>query len=300
MFCSACGSNLLSSSRPFCQICGARLSLPSGINAVAPGKTLLLVTGILFVIFGTTNFFMGGILLLLAGMDGSMFASLFPLLFPFYTILRACFAVIMGIVGILFRMRPEKAGVCKVFAIISFCISGLDMIIVTAILSGTLAVTIIFAWLPAMVIPILYLVGAIKNQNASKNKTGAVQGNYHASPPPMLSAPPQAPSQSPAPLPQPVTPPANQHALAQTLQPPTPQPAPQRKETVELRNYNGDVVFRIIGNRCYDTNNSWLFTNHSGCLYDATGKCRYEIHGDRVYDTNGNWVYTIHKQEHYR
>jgi len=60
-----------------------------------------------------------------------------------------------------------------------------------------------------------------------------------------------------------------------------------------VKNYYGEVVLRIEGDRCYDTNNSWIYALKGNQMYNSSGELRFEVRGERVYDTQGNWVYQI-------
>ncbi|MCL2406007.1 MAG: hypothetical protein FWC92_10770 [Defluviitaleaceae bacterium] len=303
MFCSACGSNCASASSSFCPTCGARLHAaaaaspqrgiayipPNAANNEAPGKILLLVTGILFIVFGVINFFMGGLLAILSVALGTSFESMFDILLPFYSVLRGSYSFVIGILGIVYRARPQKAGLCKIFAIISIALNVLDIIFGltiagTGAVDGTFFVTVVVMALPALAIPSVYFLGAVKNHNAKISNAEAMPGGHYAAPPSVSAPRPMYASVS-----------APAQAVSQPRAMTMPVQTPPKRAIFELRDYNGNITFRIVDEKCYDTNNTWLFTKHDGNLYDATGRWRYEIHGDRVYDTNGNWVYTVHQ-----
>ena len=64
---------------------------------------------------------------------------------------------------------------------------------------------------------------------------------------------------------------------------------------MELRDYYGNVAFRIVENRCYDINGTWMYVVNGDYICNSAGNWRYVIRGDRVYDVQGNWVYNIHQ-----
>jgi peptidoglycan/LPS O-acetylase OafA/YrhL len=124
----------------------------------APGKGLLKVTGILMVIFSS-------IVLLIAifGMIalGAMFGALggsgaatASTLLILLAILPGIFEFVAGILGIVNANKPEKAGVCLAFGIIVIV-----LVILSIISNG-------FEWSSpiGLVLPILFIIGAIKNR----------------------------------------------------------------------------------------------------------------------------------------
>ena len=130
-----------------------------GKNVNAPGKTWLKVTGMLMVIFNAIP-----VILLLVSLGaqeamGDAVAAMTVLvaLWVSTLIIKAPFLQFVGgIVGIAFANRPEKANVCLVFAILM-----LVMVVINFITGG-------FQWtsLIGLVLPILYLIGAVKNRGA--------------------------------------------------------------------------------------------------------------------------------------
>ncbi|MGI6499163.1 MAG: hypothetical protein ACOX0U_10315 [Oscillospiraceae bacterium] len=127
----------------------------------APGKGFLLVCGILFVIFS-------GISLIVLAIGGSLVGALAGALSDYGTVtaaatttlvISAIFGLINLAAGIIFianSNKPEKAMLCLVFAILTIVLQ-----IVSIILYG-------FTWMSLIgfVLPILCLIGAIKNQGA--------------------------------------------------------------------------------------------------------------------------------------
>jgi len=62
---------------------------------------------------------------------------------------------------------------------------------------------------------------------------------------------------------------------------------------VDLRDYTGNTVLRIIDNKCYDTNGTWVYVKNGDYLCDADGYWKYRITDHKVYDTADNWVYEV-------
>jgi hypothetical protein len=127
----------------------------------APGKGFLQVCGILFVIFSGISLIMlavsGSVLGALAGMASDYGVSTSEATTAL--IVGVIFGVINLVAGIIFIVncnKPERATLCLVFAILTILLQ-----IVSIIMFG-------FAWtsLIGFVLPILCLIGAIKNKGA--------------------------------------------------------------------------------------------------------------------------------------
>ena len=131
-------------------------------NVKAPGKTWLKVTGILMVIFSAIAIILLLISLAALGalgvMGGGAVAGVAALGMGALIIgfIAPILEFVGGIIGIAFANKPEKANVCLVFAILM-----LVMVVINIIAGG-------FQWtsLIALVLPILYLIGAVKNRGA--------------------------------------------------------------------------------------------------------------------------------------
>ena len=128
----------------------------------APGKGFLKVTGILMVIFGAISIItaIAGIAcsaaIMSQGGDATTIGGALIL-----GVILACLGGILefiaGIFGIKNCDKPEKSNVCLVFAIIILALN-----LISNIIGG-------FTWLSIFgyVLPILYLIGAIKNKQAA-------------------------------------------------------------------------------------------------------------------------------------
>ncbi len=122
----------------------------------APGKGFLQVCGILFVIFA-------GISLIVLAVSGSILSAaaqygISSSALNTAVVVSVIFCIIDLVAGIIFIAncnKPEKAGLCLVFAIITILLQ-----IINIILYGFLWTSLI-----GFVLPILCLIGAAKNTN---------------------------------------------------------------------------------------------------------------------------------------
>lgn len=133
--------------------------------ANAPGKGLLKVSGILLIIFAAISIL---VLLLgmlaagaLAGMGGDVgaLAGGVAIGVLILGLVSAAFSLIMGILGVKYANIPSKATVCLVFAIIAIVLQ-----IVSLIMNGGSGIVMT---LIGLVIPVLYLIGALRNKQAA-------------------------------------------------------------------------------------------------------------------------------------
>lgn len=124
----------------------------------APGKGLLKVSGILLIIFAAIS-----IVILVFGMiaaaslGGALGAAVGGIVFVL-GLVSAAFSLIMGILGVKYANVPAKATVCMVFAIIAIVLQLISLI------SGDANV---ISALIGLVLPVLYLIGALKNKQAA-------------------------------------------------------------------------------------------------------------------------------------
>lgn len=127
--------------------------------ANAPGKGLLKVVGILFIIFGA----IAAVVSLLGLLGGGVLASISAeagsvvIVAAVIGLIGAALEIVVGILGVKNCDKPEKATMLMVFAIILIVIQAVGLI-----LGGDLVMTII-----GLVLPILFLIGAIKNKKAA-------------------------------------------------------------------------------------------------------------------------------------
>lgn len=123
----------------------------------APGKSLLRVSSILMIIFSGIVLVLGIIGIIAAGAIGGIVIAAASTIVVTLAILPTVVMFIAGIFGIAFAGRPERAGVCLVFGIIVVVLTLLS------IFSSS------FAWtqLAGLILPVLYLIGAIQNKKAA-------------------------------------------------------------------------------------------------------------------------------------
>jgi len=62
---------------------------------------------------------------------------------------------------------------------------------------------------------------------------------------------------------------------------------------MDIRDSSGNVLYRIDGNRIYNTHGKWVLEKRGDYIFDSTGNRRYEVQGNRIYDTQGHWVLEI-------
>ena len=126
----------------------------------APGKGLLKVSGILLIIFAAIS-----IVILVFGMiaaatlGGTLGAAVGGIVLVL-GLVSTVFSLIMGILGVKYANVPAKATVCMVFAIIAIALQLINLI------SGDANVNII-STLIGLILPVLYLIGALKNKQAA-------------------------------------------------------------------------------------------------------------------------------------
>ena len=126
----------------------------------APGKGLLKVSGIILIIFAAIS-----IVILLAGLAVSSAvadylgsaATAVAVGALIIGLISSAFSLVMGILGVKFSNRPDKAMVCIVFAVIAIVLQ-----ITNLVMDGTVYMAII-----GLVLPVLYLIGALQNKKAA-------------------------------------------------------------------------------------------------------------------------------------
>ena len=142
----------------------------------APGKGMLKVVGILFIIFGGISLLLG-ILALFGAISGGVIngveiqtgASAGTILFSaILVIVLAALDLCVGIIGVKNCDKPEKAQTCFVLGVLLIVV-----VLVSAIINIIGGKFVWYATLIGLVLPVLYLIGALKNKEVSS--TG-VQG----------------------------------------------------------------------------------------------------------------------------
>ncbi len=134
---------------------------------MAKGSTFLKVTGILMIIFASLSlvvdifsFFLSAAFDALGASEASSalyFASIIMLI-------DAAAEMVAGIMGVAFCKKPEKANACLVMGIIVAVLCVVGTIINIA--SGSeFGVSTIVSLLIGLVMPVLYIIGAVKNKS---------------------------------------------------------------------------------------------------------------------------------------
>lgn len=133
----------------------------------APGKMMLKVSGIILIIFGGIAALasLAGILLGGAvGMAGAGAAAAGLIIFGSIIVLvSGAFNVVAGIMGVKNCNVPEKANICFVFGIIMVSLQVISFLM--NLISGSLSGSVIISTLIGFVLPVIYLLGAMKNKN---------------------------------------------------------------------------------------------------------------------------------------
>ena len=150
----------------------------------APGKGLLKVSGILFIVFGGISLLLG--ILAIAGLmmpGGAQMVEQTTGVSATTAIIGAILIVVIaavnitaGILGVKNANKPEKAQICFIVAVVLLVIIIVNSVI--SVITGQFSiVTIVIQF----VLPVLYLLGAIKNKEVAGNVTNAVDSNdYNA------------------------------------------------------------------------------------------------------------------------
>lgn len=130
----------------------------------APGKGFLKVSGILLIIFAVISILVLVIGIIAAASLGSLGGEVGALAGGIavgalvISLISCAFSLVMGILGVKYANVPSKAQVCMVFAIIAIALQ-----IITLVTGGSdIVMTII-----GLVLPVLYLIGALKNKQAA-------------------------------------------------------------------------------------------------------------------------------------
>ncbi len=136
------------------------------MGQTAKGAAFLKVTGILMIIGGAIALIIGfaavaAVAALAYLSDGAISSGLLYTA-TILTLIGAVAELIAGIIGVVNSKKPEKAGACIVWGVIvaAFSVAGC---ILTAVAGGSFPV---FSLLLGLVLPVLYVIGALKNKNA--------------------------------------------------------------------------------------------------------------------------------------
>ena len=129
------------------------------------GSKFLKVTGILMIVFGALALILSIVaaigLATLAALDLNTWQYTLAVILM---LVGSIFELIAGIVGVKNCNKPEKAGTCMVWGIIVIALSVLSNVLT---LVGNPDNFSIVNLLTGLVIPVLYLIGAVMNKKAA-------------------------------------------------------------------------------------------------------------------------------------
>ena len=165
MYCQKCNA-LMPPNAVFCGKCASPMpnNPVNRINGDAPAKTLLKVMGILYLIFGGISLFRGliGLIAIVAlGFGGQQVLTIVG-------ILAAGYSIFCGILMLMYNNRLDKAQVLLYNAIgrtALYVITILAMLIITPEMFAGILLVLSLIEAP---LHILFIVGSVKNYNASK------------------------------------------------------------------------------------------------------------------------------------
>ena len=133
----------------------------------AKGSGFLKVTGILMIIFGSIAIIVGivaiaGIAALAYISDGELSSGLLYTA-GIFTLVSAVAEFVTGIIGVKNCKRSEKAGVCIGWGVVVIIMDIIGSIL-TVVGGSSFPV---FSFLLGLVIPVLFIIGAVKNKSVA-------------------------------------------------------------------------------------------------------------------------------------
>lgn len=136
------------------------------MEQTAKGATFLKVTGILMIIGGAIALILGFVAVAAVAAlayisDGAISSGLLYAA-SILTLISAVAELVAGIVGVVNSKKPEKAGACIVWGVIVAVLSVAGCILTAVGGSSFPVVNLILG----LVLPALYVIGALKNKNA--------------------------------------------------------------------------------------------------------------------------------------
>ena len=140
----------------------------------APGKNFLLVTGILYIVFNAFAAMIFPLTMLTINswlwmFGGEAMRDMWMLLYTL-AILLSLFAVAVGIMGVAFCNKIHKAGLLLGVVIVCTALSIIFNLVYTAAIlnfSGEMGFLTIIGIPFGLVLPILFIIGAVKNKKAA-------------------------------------------------------------------------------------------------------------------------------------
>lgn len=125
------------------------------------GSKFLKVTGILMIIFGAIGIVMSIFALIGVAALVALGASSILWLSAVIAVVGAVLELVAGIIGVSNAEKPEKAQTCLVWGCIVAGMSVLSNVITLCAYSESFSV---FSLFTGLVIPVLYIIGALKNK----------------------------------------------------------------------------------------------------------------------------------------
>ena len=191
MLCSNCG-NEIDNTSVFCSNCGQERQVETFIYQPAaietpgpyafptspwqhvPGRNYLMAAGILLIVFGVV-----GVLISLVGISFALYLDRsMPVrgiswsVYYTVTLISGVLGIFIGIIGVVNRARPGRAGLCMILAVVYIAVSVIVAIIASVIFfAGSFAGIIIIFLAFDIVLPIVYFIGGMKNSAV----TGSLQ-----------------------------------------------------------------------------------------------------------------------------
>jgi len=140
----------------------------------APGRKFLLVTGILFIVFNAIGALLTPMTLMtidfwLPMFGGEAMRGTWTLIYV-GSIILSLFAVLVGILGVAFSNKVEKGGLLVVLAVVTVVSSVVYNIVYTVNImnySGEMGIGTIVGIPISLVLPILFIIGAMKNKKVA-------------------------------------------------------------------------------------------------------------------------------------
>ena len=136
------------------------------MEQTAKGATFLKVTGILMIIGGAIALILGFVAVAavaaLAYLSDGAISSGLLYAASILTLISAVAELVAGIVGVVNSKKPEKAGACIVWGVIVAVLRVAGCILTAVGGSSFPVVNLILG----LVLPALYVIGALKNKNA--------------------------------------------------------------------------------------------------------------------------------------
>ena len=135
----------------------------------APGRMFLLVVGILYIVFAGIGL-IGAIPMLLSA---SYWDAILPATLPWavwygFAALVGLYELFMGIMGVKNRNDLSKASFLRTLGFVSIALVVLSAIIGFTMFSGVFGGGVaIFTLIFGLILPVLYVIGAMKNMQAS-------------------------------------------------------------------------------------------------------------------------------------